>query len=148
MIWIPAFLQKNKTDQHHYFESVYKLDDTRILAICTWSLGKDWLLRINSRLATIEMIDDTIILNLRRDLLDDELQQIQDMLITTASSGFTTFHYFETGKIPMIYFMGLKEIAPSKFTFRKIYQTEYSRTRSSDRLYGDIQSIIQEATNR
>lgn len=48
----------------------------------------------------------------------------------------------------MIYFMDLVDVTPSHFQFCTIYQTEYSRTRSSDRLCADIQSIIMEATNR
>lgn len=61
-------LLRNKTDAHHYFETVYKLDDFRTMAICTWSLGKQWLNRMNDNLGTIditynECLIDTITIN-------------------------------------------------------------------------------------
>ena len=146
-------LLRNKTDEHHYFETVYKLDDFRTIAICTWSLGKQWLNRINDNLGTIDItyngcLIDTITINQRNKIPEEDFEQLYTMVQSNKAIGFTTFHWFVVGKSPMIYFMDLVDVIPSHFQFRTIYQTEYSRTRSSDRLYGDIQSIIQEATNR
>lgn len=146
-------LLRNKTDAHHYFETVYKLDDFRTMAICTWSLGKQWLNRMNDNLGTIDIIYngcliDTITINQRIKIPEEDFEQLYTMVKSNQAIGFTTFHWFVVGKSPTIYFMDLVDVIPSHFQFRTIYQTEYSRTRSSDRLYGDIQSIIQEATYR
>ena len=146
-------LLRNKTDAHHYFETVYKLDYFRTIAICTWSLGKQWLNRMNDNLGTIDItyngcLIDTITINQRNKIPEEDFEQLYTMVKSNQAIGFTTFHHFVVGKSPMIYFMDLVDVIPSHFQFRTIYQTEYSRTRSSDRIYADIQSIIQEATNR
>ena len=143
-------LLRDKTDAHHYFETVYKLDDFRTLAICTWSLGKQWLNRMNDNLGVIDItyngcLIDTITINQRVKIPDEDFKQLYDMVKSNKAIGFTTFHCFVVGKSPMIYFMNLVDVTPSHFQFCTIYQTEYSRTRSSDRLYGDMKSIMQEA---
>ena len=146
-------LLRDKTDAHHYFETVYKLDDFRTLAICTWSLGKQWLNRMNDNLDAIDItyngcLIDTITINQRNKIPEEDFEQLYTMVKSNQAIGFTTFHCFVVGKSPTIYFMNLVDVTPSHFQFRTIYQTEYSRTRSSDRLYEDMKSIMQEAINR
>lgn len=146
-------LLRDKTDAHHYFETVYKLDDFRTIAICTWSLGKQWLNRMNDNLDAIDItyngcLIDTITINQRNKIPEEDFEQLDAIVKSSQAIGFTTFHCFVVGKSPTIYFMNLVDVTPSHFQFRTIYQTEYSRTRSSDRLYEDMKSIMQEAINR